>query len=199
MVIDVGANRGQFTVAVSEIMKPDIVHSFEPLPEEGEKLEKACRQYPQVTVHHLALGAREAVTELHINAHTQSSSLLALGDRHLDVFPAATAQQDVRVNVARLDQVLSPMGMLPECLLKVDTQGFEMEVIEGAGALLDHIDWLIAELSFRPLYDGEHTFLEVVGRLETMGFRFERPVGALRHPITGEYLQVDALFRRHTH
>ena len=52
------------------------------------------------------------------------------------------------------------------------------------------------ELSFRPLYDGERTFLEVVERIEAMGFQFERPVGALLHPSTGEYLQIDALFSR---
>jgi FkbM family methyltransferase len=196
MVIDVGANRGQFTVAVCELLRPDVVHTFEPLPDAGERLEKACARYPQVTIHHVALGSAEAVTTLHVNAHSQSSSLLPIGERHLSSFPAATALAEIPVRVVRLDQAIPPEAVGPGCLLKIDAQGYESEVIAGASGLLDRIDWLIAELSFRPLYDGERPFLEVINDLEEKGFRFERPVGAFKNPSTGEFLQIDALFSR---
>jgi FkbM family methyltransferase len=197
-VVDVGANRGQFMVAACELLKPDAVHVFEPLPDVGELLEKASKRYPEVTVHHVALGSSEAVSTLHVNQHSQSSSLLDLSEIHLNVFPDATTHQDIEVTVERLDQALSHVDLTPKCLLKIDAQGYEAEVIAGAEGVLDHIDWIIAELSFRPLYAGEKTFIKVVEDMSANKFRFERPVGSLRNPKTGEYLQIDALFSRTT-
>jgi FkbM family methyltransferase len=196
MVIDVGANRGQFTVAACELLRPAVVHSFEPLPDAGEKLAQACGRYPQVTIHRIGLGSAPTSQTLHVNAHSQSSSFLALGDRHVESFPQATTSADVDVAVERLDQVLAPEDIPDDCLLKIDAQGFEMEVIAGASGLLHRITWIIAELSFRPLYVGEHTFLDMIDHMGSLGFRFERPVGYLQDPATGEFLQTDALFGR---
>lgn len=195
-VLDVGANKGQFTVAMCELLGPVHVHSFEPLPDMSVKLSRACARYPYVDVYRLALGSAPGRATFHVNAHSQASSLLNIGQRHRAAFPDAVPTSTVDVEVARLDDVVEPTSLASPALLKIDTQGYETEVLDGASRSLEHIEWLIAELSFLPLYEGERSFLEVLEILRVRGFRFERPVGALKHPATGEYLQIDSLFRR---
>jgi FkbM family methyltransferase len=195
-VIDIGANRGQFTVAARNLLHPSRIHSFEPLPAAADSLEKSCAGYPEVVVHRVALGAQQGRAALHVNKHSQSSSLLELGGRHLQAFPAATAVDHVDVIVRRLDAELDAIALERPVLVKVDAQGYESEILAGAGGSVEAMDALIVETSFTPLYEGETPFLELLDQVSEMGFRFERPVGTLTDPTTGEYLQMDALFSR---
>lgn len=194
-VIDVGANKGQFTVAAAEVLGPAVIHCFEPLPEMHARIARATRRYQhRVRLHPFALGDESRTSVLNVNAHSQSSSLRELGERHHDAFPDAIETRSIEIAVKRLDEVLSADDLPRPTLLKIDTQGYESEVIAGAKGCLEHIDWVIAELSFAPLYKGEATFSPVLRQIESEGFIFQRPVGALRNKRTGEYLQMDALF-----
>jgi FkbM family methyltransferase len=178
------------------LLKPERIHAFEPLPEVGEALARHCARYPEIVVHRMALGAAEGQAVLHVNAHSQSSSLLALQARHLAVFPDAREQSDVVVKVGRLDETLADEPLPAPVLLKVDTQGYEADVLAGATGVLDRLDYVVLETSFTPLYEDERIFREILTLMESLSFVFTRPVGSLRDPHTGEYLQMDALFRR---
>ena len=98
------------------------------------------------------------------------------------------------VDVDRLDSQISSTDVRPGSMLKIDVQGFERDVIEGAGEVLQDFDTLLIEASFQTLYEGEWTFTEMVGDLASRGFEFKRPVGFLQDPQNAEYLQIDALF-----
>jgi FkbM family methyltransferase len=195
-VLDAGANKGQFTIAARNLLKPERIHAFEPLPEVGQELARHCARYPEILVHRMALGAADGKAVLHVNAHSQSSSLLALQARHLAVFPDAREQSDVVVKVGRLDESLAGEPLAAPVLLKVDTQGYEADVLAGATGVLDRLDYVVLETSFTPLYEGERIFREILSLMESLSFVFTRPVGSLRDPHTGEYLQMDALFSR---
>ena len=195
-VLDAGANKGQFTIAARHLLRPERIHAFEPLPAVGDELARHCSRYPEVIVHRMALGSAKGRAALHVNRHSQSSSLLRLQDRHLAVFPDAEELNDVLVDVGRLDEVLVGEPLAAPVLLKVDTQGFEADVLAGATGMIDRLDYVVLETSFTHLYDGERIFREMLVLMESLGFEFVRPVGSLRDPRTGEYLQMDALFRR---
>ena len=195
-VLDAGANKGQFTIAAQNLLQPERIHAFEPLPAVGKELARNCSRYPEVIVHRMALGAAKGEATLHVNRHSQSSSLLSLQDRHLAVFPDAQELSDVVVNVGRLDEALEGEPLTRPVLLKVDTQGYEADVLDGASGVLDQLDYVVLETSFAPLYEGERVFREILTLMEKLSFEFARPVGSLRDPVTGEHLQMDALFRR---
>lgn len=195
-VLDVGANRGQFTIAARNLLKPERIHAFEPLPDVGAALAHRCKDYPEVVVHHMALGERSGEAVLRVNRHSQSSSLLPLLDQHMAVFPDARELNEVVVRIGRADEVLAGEPLAHPVLLKVDTQGYEAEVLAGAAGVLDQLDYVVLETSFIPLYEGERVFRDILALMESASFEFVRPVGALRNPRTGEYLQIDALFRR---
>lgn len=194
-VVDVGANKGQFAVAILELVPGARVLSFEPLPAQAAALARLDQRYgPRLEVRNLALGSERSRLELHVNQHHQSSSLRSLTPRHLSAFPDAQEAGSVVVDVDRLDSQISSTDVRPGSMLKIDVQGFERDVIEGAGEVLQDFDTLLIEASFQTLYEGEWTFTEMVGDLASRGFEFKRPVGFLQDPQNAEYLQIDALF-----
>lgn len=195
-VLDVGANRGQFSVAVLELMRPEVVHAFEPLPAAAARLRQLGTRYPALVVHQTAVGAAKGDAQIRVSEQTQSSSLLQMLPRHLDAFPESRVRATVEVKVHALDEMFVPADLRRPTLLKVDTQGFERAVILGSSTLLSAVDYVVLELSFTELYQGEMLFTEGVRLLAASGFAFARPVGALRDPRTREYLQMDALFVR---
>jgi FkbM family methyltransferase len=195
LVVDVGANRGQFTTAVLELLPGASVVAIEPLPDAAEHLRQLKGRWPgRLDVVEAAAGAAAGQAELTVNAHSQSSSLLTLDSRHTRAFPDAIPVGTVTVEVAPLDEILRDRDVPPTALLKIDAQGSERDVLAGAATQLSSFRNLLVEASFDPLYQGEWTFSDVLDFARANGLRFMRPVGALRDPRTGAYLQIDALF-----
>lgn len=195
-VIDVGANVGQFACAALRLMRPQRVHAFEPLPDAVTVLRRDFGREPGVVIHPVALGAVAGELPLHVNAHSHSSSLLPLGDAHRIAFPDAREVAEVKVPVRTLDEELGTTELPEPVLLKLDVQGYERWVLDGGQATLRRTQWVILELSFRPMYEGELAFLGMVAYMDKRGFRFLRPLGWLATAPTGEILQCDALFWR---
>jgi FkbM family methyltransferase len=198
-VIDVGANVGQFAVAALRLLHPQCLHAFEPLPDAVSALKRHLDGERGVTIHPVALGAAPGELPFHLNAHSHSSSLLQLTEAHRSAFPGARDVADVGVHVRTLDDELSSADLPTPILLKVDAQGYERWVLDGAAATLGRTEWVLLELSFRQMYEGEPGFLDMVTYMGSRRFRFVRPIGWLADPATGEILQCDALFVRSEH
>ncbi len=195
-VLDVGANVGQFTVAVAKIFPGVRIHSFEPVPECFLKLGKNVSKLKNVSVYQLALGDTEGEGMCHINSHSQSSSLLPLSREHRAAFPNAQEIIQVPVKISKLDTIFATQKIDAPTLLKIDVQGYEANVLRGGEETLKRIQYVVAETSFKALYHGETIFLDLLQLLESCGFRFIRPVGWLSDPRNDEILQMDALFSR---
>jgi hypothetical protein len=119
-----------------------------------------------------------------------------LASSHLDAFPDARESTIIRVEVSTLDIVFEGVEMQHPVLLKLDVQGYELQVLLGGRNLLARVDYVLLEASFKPMYQGEPIFVEIEKRMREFGFEFLRPVGFLRAPKTGEFLQMDALFQK---
>jgi FkbM family methyltransferase len=195
-IIDVGANVGQFTVACKKIFSGAAVHSFEPLPECAVKLKKNVAKLVGVRVYPIALGDKSGNVLFHVNSHTHSSSILVLGERHHEAFPNARELRTINVPISTLDVEMKSIPLESPALLKLDVQGYEPQVLEGGIETLKRVDYVLLEASFRPLYEGEKTFMEIARTMEEHGFYFLRPIAWLNDPRSGEVLQADALFAR---
>ena len=102
-----------------------------------------------------------------------------------------------RVHVARLDPIWPELVRGGDRVwLKLDVQGFELEVLKGAEASLPSVACVQAELSFVPLYDGSPRFLELVKHLDARGFRLAGLEEGHDDVRTGEMLQADGIFVR---
>jgi FkbM family methyltransferase len=192
-VLDIGANVGQFAVTATKLWSDCHVESFEPIPDCAETLRSNCRNL-SVKVHEVAVGNRDGNVPIHINSHRQSSSILTLGATHREAFPFARDEGTRIVRLVRLDTLFKKGQLGRPVLLKLDVQGYEPEALRGAAGILGDIDYVLMETSFRPLYEGEQTFSEMLLLMESFGFQFLRPVDWLEDRRTGEVMQMDALF-----
>ena len=195
-VIDVGANVGQFAIAAAKLFPDAQVHSFEPLPEAVTLLKKHVRKFKNIAVYPLALGDNDGEIAFHVNADSRSSSILPLADAHRTAFSHAQEINTIPVKISTLDKVFNAMILESPVLLKLDVQGYEAVTLRGGRETLKRVDYVILETSFKPMYEGEMLFMDIVRLMEEYKFSFMRPVGWLSDPNTGEILQMDALFGR---
>jgi len=195
-VIDVGANVGQFAITMAKLIPNVQIHSFEPLPEAMALLKKHVRNLQDITVYPVALGDNEGETTFYVNADSRSSSFLPMLAAHRTAFPHAQEVRTIQVKTSTLDKVFSSSSLEPPILLKLDVQGYEANALRGGLETLKRIDYVVLEVSFKPLYEGELLFLDMIQLMKDHGFRFLRPVGWLKDPKTGEILQADMLFAR---
>ncbi len=195
-VLDIGANVGQFAVAVAVLMPQARIDCFEPLPFCAQRLRANSRKFDRVTVHQLALGNREGEIAFHVNSHSHSSSVLRLTSVHKQAFPDAIETGAIPVKISTLDAVASALDLQPPIMVKLDVQGYEKETLMGGVQTLSRIDYAVVETSFRPLYEGEAPFTELVRLMEGLGFRLVGPVGWLPDAQARTLLRIDALFER---
>lgn len=174
VVIDVGANEGQFGHGLREAGYTGRIVSFEPSPLAFGSLERTTASDPLWDCHPLALGRRSERHTLSETRSTQLSSLRPLNAFAADVF-AQQAETTARIELETrsLDAVWEEMiacGSSPRGFLKLDTQGFDLEVFHGARPRLDSIWGLQSELSISPLYEGMPDYLETLAVYRSAGF-----------------------------
>jgi FkbM family methyltransferase len=172
-VVDAGAHLGQFGELVRGVGYARSIVSFEPVLPVFAALAKRVGADPGWSAHRLALGASDGTAELNVPRATDFSSFLQPNAYSLETFDGATAVERVeQVPVRRLDSVADEY--LPasgsRLFLKLDTQGWELEVLKGAEDTLAHVVALQVELSLKPVYDGAPPYFEVAAYLDRHGF-----------------------------
>ncbi len=194
-VIDVGANRGQFALFALHRFPRAQLLCFEPLLEAHQKLTEVVGGDPRVHIERCAVGATEGRLNLNVTRSDDSSSLLQPTPLQLQTFPHTDSVSSVDVNVKALDDIVDSERIIRPFLLKIDVQGFELEVIKGAQRLLAEDGDLLVESSFAELYTGQALADEVVAALLSQGYRL-RGIFSLTRGLDGAPLQGDFLFSR---
>lgn len=165
-VLDVGANRGQYASELRGIGFCGRIVSFEPVPSEFKVLSDSFRDDTNWKGYQLALGSTDGSATITVPRLTVLSSLRPL------IRDEPGARTEV-VEVRRLDRILESAieGVpTPNVLLKMDTQGFDVEVFKGAEGCLGSIRALQSEISIQPLYEGMPHYLEALRIYEDSGF-----------------------------
>ncbi|MEO0983511.1 MAG: FkbM family methyltransferase [Pseudomonadota bacterium] len=194
-LIDVGANRGQFSLATRKAHPECRVHAFEPLEDEAETYRRVFAGQAGVTLYGCALGSEAGETVINVTKRKDSSSLLPVSDRQTEIFPGTEKASERVIQIARLDDIVPAEDCAGQTLLKIDVQGFELEVLKGAAGLLRQIDHVYVECSFVELYSGQPLQDEVKAYLEAQGFQHDR-VFNQEHDADGAPVQADFLFKR---
>jgi FkbM family methyltransferase len=193
-IIDVGANRGQFTLAC-RVAKPGVpIVAFEPIPGEAETFCRVHGGSPQVLLIRSAVGDADGAATLHLSRSADSSSLLPIGRRQVELFADTSQVAEITVPVRRLDDLEASWAGRSRQLLKVDVQGFELSVLRGAVHTLKSCAFVYAECSEVELYDGQPLRAEVAAFLKGHGFAEPARFNPFFHE--GQLIQADYLFSR---
>ena len=197
LLIDVGSNEGQFARASRQMFGLDLfIAGFEPLSIAFDRLRANFRSDGRARFLNVAIGDRAGSADINVNAYSQSSSLMSLSERHLSAFPGARVVGVEKVEVLRLDEAVAGVEWEHPALLKIDVQGYELKVLDGAEATLSRVDYVLVETGVVQMYVDEPAFDAVDVRLQAAGFEFVAPLATLRQAGTETALQVDALYRR---
>jgi FkbM family methyltransferase len=191
VVLDVGANAGQYASRLREDGYEGLILSFEPLAEAYQRLEAAATDDPKWHTVRVALAEEAGTAAIHVSANSHSSSFLPITNRCVDAAPDAAYVRTELVDVTALDLLTLPPGA---AMLKIDLQGTEPSVLRGARKLLRRVEVLELELSLVTLYDGKDVAPAVCQMLRTERFVPLALDVAFTDPITGEILQLDGLF-----
>jgi FkbM family methyltransferase len=175
-VLDVGANLGQYHDFLRhEVGYAGRIISFEPIPSHVELLNKRADLDPAWSVCGFALGRAPGCATFNIMKNTQFSSFREPDHSNTPMFNRLNVvEQRVEVEVRTLDQVLSEIetqsGSFRGIFLKLDTQGFDMEVIGGAGDALSRIKALQTEVSVKSIYAGTPGYEQTIRELRSKQF-----------------------------
>jgi FkbM family methyltransferase len=195
-IIDVGAYIGAFAFAMKHILPAAKIYSFEPLPENFSRLSSNLAKTSSWKGFQTALGEREGMVDFWQNDFSPSSSVLPMADLHKKTFPQTAGSEQVHVSLSLLDRYIPQMDLQRSILLKVDVQGYEFAVLQGAIQTLKFVDWVICEVSYVPLYDGQASFDQIYTFMKKHGFEYAGSLDELLSPLDGTILQSDAVFKR---
>jgi FkbM family methyltransferase len=198
LVLDVGANKGQFASEIRHCGYAGKIVSFEPLSQaHGELLQSSAGDPMWDAYPRCALGDHNGEVEINIAGNSESSSILPMLESHRSAAPQSAYQGKEIVPIKTLDAVAGEyLKDARTPFLKIDTQGFEWQVLDGARDTLPHVKGILVELSLVPLYEGQHLWREVIDRLEAEGFTLWAFKPVFSDLSQGRTLQVDGVFYR---
>jgi FkbM family methyltransferase len=152
-IVDVGANEGQWSSMLLDCVQPDRLIIVEPGPAAFAALRARFGQDPRIELHNLAIGAEENTVRLKLTRDTTGASLLQPKEEMRDLIGSNwTVTSEAEVRMTTLDRLLANVPEIS--LLKIDVQGYEQAVLDGAVETLRRTRFLMVELNYMPQYEG---------------------------------------------
>lgn len=198
LLFDVGANAGQYAMRTRTAGYRGKIVSFEPLPQAHADLQQNAASDSAWFAHERsAVGAQPGSAEINISQNSYSSSLLPMLHAHSTAAPTSAYVGKCATPVVTIDSVFEDHWQKGDrVFLKIDAQGFESEVLEGALQSLARIHGAQLELSIVPLYEGQQLYQYFFNFFQSRGFMLWSLIPGFSNHSTGQLLQFDAVFMR---
>lgn len=198
VILDVGANDGGFAKECRNFGFTGRIVSFEPGSQAYQRLALAGAKDPNWETYNFGLGRGKGIRNLHIAGNAgASSSFLPMTVAHENAAPDASYTSSERVEVKTLDDVAGEVGQRwRRPALKIDAQGSEQEVLDGASRILPKCSTVRLELSLTPLYEGAWSWLEAIKWFDARHMELVGLVPGFSDPRSGRLLQFDGVFAR---
>lgn len=197
LIIDIGANKGEYTSELINLGYTGRIESFEPVSEVYHELNAISKKHKIWNTHKIALGDFDGQTEINIAGNINSSSLLEMLPRHEKSAPSSKYTKKENIHVRQLDSIINSLVKDNQNIfIKIDVQGYENVVLKGAEKTMDRIKGIQIEMSLEPLYQGSMLYKEMIDFLESKGFELHSIENGFSDPKTGKLLQCDGIFFR---
>ena len=198
VILDIGANRGQFASEIRSVGYKNKIISFEPLPDAHQLITKAASGDELWSVYQRgAIGDYDGQVEINVSGNSFSSSILPMMESHSSAAQNSAYIGSENVPINRLDTVASKyLTTDNNVFIKIDTQGFEWQVLDGATETLKNAQGVLCEMSLVPLYEGQRLWMDMLKRLENEGFTLWAIQRGFTDPRDGRSLQINGIFYR---
>ena len=170
LIVDIGANRGQFSLLSRYYNHTARIIAFEPQLSPAETYRRVFARDKDTLLFGSAIGPAQGDLTMYISARDHSSSLLPISNLQSQTFPGTSAAGTTTVAVAPLSSFLAPVDIVNQSLLKIDVQGFEYYALQGCESLLDSFTYILCECSFVELYTNQRLAPDVISWLAARGF-----------------------------
>jgi len=168
-IIDIGSNKGQFILLIEKIYPNKNIYSFEPIKEMINKQKKFFAYKNNIIFHNVALGSSNTLKEFLITTRMDSSSFLKIvSDKNKSKNYDIVENRNIQINT--LDDLLVNEKISHPVLIKIDVQGYELEVLRGANNLLKKTDYLLLEVSKNEMYQNQPIEKVIVEYLKNLNF-----------------------------
>ncbi|OUL19792.1 methyltransferase [Nostoc sp. RF31YmG] len=196
-VLDVGTNEGQFIKTALALLPNANIYGFEPNPEAIQKLENTHWDSDKVSILPIACGSTKTQLQLHVSKFSPASSLLNMQKRHNDEFPGTETDKEIIVEVDRLDNIVPSLNSVQHpLLLKIDVQGFELEVLAGATGIFNQTPVIVCEVNLAELYENQCTVESLVAFMRQHQYRIFDIGNPIHSYHTQEVLYLDLAFKK---
>lgn len=195
LVLDIGASEGFYALGLRESGYSGHIISFEPLLQSFSFLQQRSESDPLWNCENLAIGDFDSTTEINVSRHKTSSSILPITQKHVNAMPSSVTIAKEKVKVARLDSLFNNIIKPKDRIyLKVDVQGYEKHVLQGATQALKQIRAIELELSLIQLYEGSPVLSEMLEYMDKLDYELVSIEHVFSEPKTGYMLQADGIF-----
>jgi len=196
IIIDVGAFDGRSARLYKKYFSDAIIYSFEPFPPSFAILQnnKVDNQH---TLYPFAVADNNGKSNLHVNRYAATNSLLESSSYGLQVSPEQTTQYVIEIEQRTLDSFCKENNLIAIDILKIDVQGGELKVLQGARDLLENkkITLIYFEVEFRELYKEQPMFDNLSMFLRSLGYHFFAFYNS-SYLRNGQMIAADAIFIR---
>lgn len=196
LVLDVGANNGQFGSLLRREGYKGEIHSFEPVSHSFDNLKKTSLNDAKWFVHKLAMGAANGKEIINVSKASDMSSFLDSNDFGEEEFKKINVVHKETVEVETMDGFLARQIIdldKKRTLLKMDTQGYDLKVLEGSLNSLDHIVGILSEISLIPIYSGMPHYLDALRKYEDYGFAITGLYPVTRESKSLSVIEMDCM------
>jgi len=195
VIFDIGANTGQYALKMRNLGYEDIIISFEPINDAFNILNKNSLHDNKWIVNNYALGNEDTRGIINVSGSSDNSSILNMLPKHYESNPNLKYVAKQEIEIKKLDSIFDSFANETDrVMVKIDTQGFEKNVIDGAIQSLKRIAIIQLEMSIVPLYENEILFMEMIKFLESKGFQLYSLENGHFNRKTGQLLQMDGIF-----
>lgn len=196
-ILDVGANTGQYAQEIRKIKFQGEIVSFEPIRSVFEVLKNNLKKEPKCKVKNFALGDKNETKTINIAKNLASSSFFSRTKYFEEIASQTDYISEEQVEIKSLDSIFDSICDKNDVIfLKLDTQGYEKNILEGAKESLKKIKGIQIELALKPTYENAPNFKEIFTILEEAGFTLYSLEEGFENEKTGQLIEVDGLFFR---
>ena len=191
-VLDIGSNKGQFILLIEKLfMENKNIYSFEPIKEILEDQKKFFANKKNILFFNFALGEKSSQKILNITKRRDSSSFLEINNiiknnDHL-------VEEKREIEIKSLDVLMKNKDCTKPILVKIDVQGYELEVLKGSKSFLKEVKYIIIEVSDDEIYTKQALAHNIIEYLNNMNFKILKETKAYKIPGT-TLKQKDILF-----